>query len=91
MQAAMALERLEGGDGGGVERRRLGAGRGEAGATETTLQIANRLAVLSRDQRTETRNSSSSCSNWVLPRAPMTRLLRLPLEKTSSVGMLCTP
>ena len=91
VQSAVALERLHGGDGRRVERTRLGSDRGEPGASEATLEIADRLAVLSRDQRTETRNSSSSCSSWALPRAPMTRLLRLPLEKTSSVGMLCTP
>ena len=91
VQSAVALERLDGGDGRRIERTGLGSDRGEPGAPEATLQVANRLAVLSRDQGTETRNSSSSCSSWVLPRAPMTRLLRLPLEKTSSVGMLCTP
>ncbi len=91
VQPAIALERLDSRNGRRIERTGVRSDRGEPGAREATLQVANRLAVLSRDQGMETRNSSSSCSNWVLPRAPMTRLLRLPLEKTSSVGMLCTP
>ena len=87
----MALELGEGGVRCGVERSDFGSDRCETGTAEAPLQVAYCLAVLSLRQGTEIRNSSSSCSSWALPRAPMTRLLRLPLEKTSSVGMLCTP
>jgi hypothetical protein len=49
VQAAGALELLQGGDRQLVERAALGAGRGKAGAGEATLQVADRLAVLSGD------------------------------------------
>ena len=85
-----ALEGTHGGLGGGAVAASLGAGRGEAGTTEATLEVADGLAVLPGGQWAETRNSSSSCSSWVLPIAPTSFLLISPPENTSIVGMLIT-
>ena len=89
-QAVRALERPYGGVGRRAVGGGLGAGYREAGAAEPTLQVADRFAVLSRRQWAETRNSSSSCSSWVLPMAPTSFLLISPPVNTSIVGMLIT-
>ena len=89
-QAVGALEGTHGGLGGGADSCRSRRRPGEAGAAEATLEVADGLAVLPGGQWAETRNSSSSCSSWVLPIAPTSFLLISPPENTSIVGMLIT-
>ena len=90
VQPAMALERLHGGLRRGAEQTRLGTFGREPGGTEAALQIADGVAVLTRGQLEETRNSSSSWSSWDLPLAPTRRFCTSPPLKTRSVGMLIT-
>ena len=86
----MLLERLHGVAGRHAEDAGHGATGREPGGAEPALQIADGVAVLTRGQLEETRNSSSSWSSWDLPLAPTSRLLTSPRENTSRVGMLIT-
>ena len=90
VQAAVALEGAHGILGRRAELAGLGARRGVTGGAEPTLEIADRVAVLTAGQLVETRNSSSSWSSWDLPLAPTRRLCTSPPEKTRRVGMLIT-
>lgn len=85
----VALEATHGGNGDGAVRAVLGVGDGAAGEAETALEVADRLAVLTGDQRGET-NSPSSWSSWPLPFAPTSRFWTSPPSKTNRVGMLMT-
>jgi hypothetical protein len=86
----MALERPHRVGGGRAEHARLGVDGGEPAGGEPALQVADRVAVLTRGQLEETRNSSSSWSSWDLPLAPTRRFCGSPPLKTRIVGMLIT-
>src|SRR5690606_31361921 len=81
---------LEGADrlfGRRAEDASLGRIRFVTGSGEAALEITDCFTALTRGQREESRNSSSSCRRWPLLLAPTSRLWTSPLSNTRRVGI----